>query len=81
MNPSATSDHQGMCIEARNILEHGVFVTTSEFYQIEISLYKMDNEFVEVWYDTKREAITQIGYLKDHPVNPFIKHISKVSLN
>ncbi|HAA15265.1 MAG TPA: hypothetical protein DCE41_27635 [Cytophagales bacterium] len=81
MNPSATSDYQGLSIEARNILEHGVFVTKSEFYQVEVSLYKMDQEFVEVWYDTKREAITQIGYLKGHPINPFIKHISPVSLN
>ena len=81
MNTPTTSDPFGLTIQARNILEHGVFVTTSNFYQVEISLYKMDHQFVEVWYDTKREAITQIGYLDDSSVNPYLKHFATLSLN
>ena len=72
---------RAFAMQARNILEDGVFVTKSTFYQVEISLYKMDDRFVEVWYDVKQKGITDIVYLDTRTVNPFLKHFGYVSQN
>lgn len=78
---STTFNFLGIDAKARVILEHGVYVTSSEFYQIEITLYKIDDEFVEIWYDTKREEITRIDRLNTQSINPFLKHFATISEN
>lgn len=67
--------------KAKVILNQGVYVSKSEFFQLEISLYRIDNEFVELWYEPLSGRIFKIEYLKNKPVNPYLKHLVSGNLN
>ena len=67
--------------KAKLILNKGVYVSRSEFFQLEISLYRMDDEFVELWYESLSGRIYKIDYIKDKSINPYLKHLSANNLN
>lgn len=67
--------------KARLILSKGVYVSKSEFFQLEISLYRIEDEFVEIWYEPISGRVLQIDYLKNKAVNPYLKHLSANNLN
>ena len=67
--------------KAKVILRRGAYVSKSEFFQLEISLYRMDDEFVELWYEPIVGTILKIGYLKDRKINPYLKHLGSGNLN
>lgn len=74
-------DHLTINEKAKVILSRGVYVSKSEFFQLEISLYRIDNEFVELWYEPVTGRIYKIDYLKNKAVNPYLKHLVADSLN
>lgn len=67
--------------KAKVILSRAVYVSKSEFFQLEISLYRMNDEFVELWYEPIRGRILKIDYLKDKKINPYLKHLGARNLN
>lgn len=67
--------------KAKVILNRGVYVSKSEFFQLEISLYRIDNAFVELWYEPISGRIFKIEYLKNKSVNPYLKHLVSGNLN
>ena len=67
--------------KAKLILNRGVYVSRSEFFQLEISLYRMDDEFVELWYESLSGRIFKIDYIKEKSINPYLKHLSANNLN
>jgi hypothetical protein len=67
--------------KARMILSRGVYVSKSEFFQLEISLYRIDDVFVELWYELINGRIFKIDYLKHKKVNPYLKHLGAKNLN
>lgn len=67
--------------KARLILSKGVYVSKSEYFQLEISLYRIDNDFVELWYEPITGKVMRIDYLKDKEVNPYLKHLCASNLN
>ena len=67
--------------KAKVILSKGVYVSKSEFFQLEISLYRMDDVFVELWYEPIAGSILRIEYLKDKKINPYLKHLGSKYLN
>lgn len=67
--------------KARMILSRGVYVSKSEFFQLEISLYRIDDVFVELWYEPINGRIFKIDYLKNKKINPYLKHLGATNLN
>lgn len=67
--------------KARLILSRGVYVSKSEFFQLEISLYRIEDEFVEIWYEPITGRVLKIDYLKNKPINPYLKHLTAGNLN
>lgn len=67
--------------KAKVILNRGVYVSKSEFFQLEISLYRIDDEFVELWYEPVTGKIFKIDYLNNKPVNPYLKHLTSSNYN
>lgn len=67
--------------KAKLILNRGVYVSRSEFFQLEISLYRMDDEFVELWYESLSGRIFRIDYIKNKSINPYLKHLGAGNLN
>ena len=67
--------------KAKVILSRGAYVSKSEFFQLEISLYRIDDVFVELWYEPIIARILRIEYLKDKKINPYLKHLGAKNLN
>ncbi|AHM60501.1 hypothetical protein D770_11220 [Flammeovirgaceae bacterium 311] len=67
--------------KAKLILSKGVYVSKSEFFQLEISLYRIENDFVELWYEPITGRVMRIDYLKGKKVNPYLKHLCASNLN
>ena len=67
--------------KARLVLNRGVYVSKSEFFQLEVSLYRIDDEFVELWYELMSGRSLKIAYLKEKKINPYLKHLSARNLN
>jgi hypothetical protein len=60
------------------IMEKGKFISKGSYSGVEIDLYKLEESFVEIWYDIYMDKISKIEYLQDRPVNPYLKFL-KVS--
>ena len=67
--------------KARFILNEGSFVSRVDFHNLEISLYRLYGQLVEIWFETSTEKVSQIKYLKGSKVNPYLKHLKATSLN
>ncbi len=80
MNPTA---YQGLALEeqARLIFHEGNFISKITFFQLSISLYRVNHEFVEIWYNTSTGTIRKIEPLREWTISPFVKHLYKMNLN
>lgn len=77
----AEFDNLSIDEKAKVILGKGVYVSKTEFFQLEISLYRMEDEFVELWYESITGRIFRIDYLKSKKINPYLKHLGLNNLN
>ena len=79
----ATQEFETLSIDekARMVFEKGMFVSKSEYHQLDISLYRLGSEFVELWYNPVVDRITRIEELKNKAINPYLKHLDNISLN
>ncbi len=66
---------------ARIIVNEGKFVSRIEYSDIEISMYKVYGESVEIWFNATRESIVKIVYMKGEAINPYLKHLKLTTLN
>jgi hypothetical protein len=66
---------------AEYVLTEGSFVSKSYFYQLEISLYRINEQFIELWYDTFHNKTFAIEPMEGRSINPFLKHIPSAMLN
>lgn len=66
---------------ARLIVNEGKFVSRIEYTDIEISMYKVYGESVEIWFNASRESIVKIVYMKGEAINPYLKHLKLTTLN
>lgn len=71
----------GLEEKARVIVNEGVYISRVEYHKIEISLYRINGEPVEIWFEPELEKVTQINYLKGRKFNPFLKHMNSCNLN
>ncbi len=67
--------------QAAQIIESGTYVSTTAFEGIDIMLYRFNNEFVEIWYNTQNKRLLKVENLSDKAINPFLKHLSGYCLN
>jgi len=63
------------------IIEDGTYVSTASFNDVEILLYRYDNEFVEIWYSLYSKRLLRVDNLSEKKINPFLKHLSGFNLN
>lgn len=80
MNPIEFQDLQ-LEEQAQIIFHKGHFISKTIFFQLSISLYRINEEFVEIWYNTQSGTIRKVEPLKEWTINPFIKFLYKTSLN
>lgn len=66
---------------AELVLNEGNFISKSTFHQLEISLYRLGEEFVEMWYDIYNKQVVNIDAMNNRAINPFLKHIAALSIN
>ncbi len=66
---------------ARIIVNEGKFVSRIEYSELEISMYKLFGESVEIWFNASREMVVKIVYMKGEKINPFLKHLKITTLN
>jgi len=67
--------------KAKVIIKDGVFLSKSKYKELEITLYRINDFFIEIWYEPTLERVFKIDNLSDKKVNPFLKHLSLASLN
>lgn len=67
--------------KAKIVLKEGSFVSKASFHNLEISLYKLDDVFVEIWYEPFTETMKKIISLKKDSFMPFLKHLNFTTLN
>lgn len=67
--------------QARQIFLRGHYVNKISFFQLSISLFRINDEFVEIWYNTLTGTIRKIEPLQNRAINPFIKHLFATSPN
>ena len=80
MNPIQFKDLQ-LEEQARMIFLKGTFISKIMFFQLGISMYRLNEEFVEIWYNTRTGTIRKIETLKHKKISPFIKHLHIASAN
>ena len=57
------------------VIQKGSFVSSSEYHNLCISLYRIDNEFVEIWHNTLEDNVNKVEVLKNKMINPFLKYL------
>jgi hypothetical protein len=62
------------------ILSDGKFVSKSMFKNVEISLFRIEDHFLEVWYEPAIEKVTKVLPLSKHDFDPYLKHL-EIALN
>lgn len=67
--------------KARLIISKGSYVSKTMFFQLGISLYRINDKFIEIWYNTQSGTVRKVDYLNDKEINPYIKHMYVPSLN
>lgn len=67
--------------KAKVIIKEGVFLSKSKFHNLEITLYRVEDFFIEIWYEPTLERVFKIDNLHKKQVNPFLKHLNITSLN
>ena len=65
--------------KAKEIVTHGVYIDRVTYSNMEISLYRLDGDPVEIWFDTVNEIITDIRGLRGAEMNPFLKYIDNTN--
>jgi len=66
---------------ARIIVNEGKFVSRIEYSELEISMYKLYGESVEIWFNASKEMVVKIVYMKGEEINPYLKHLKLTTLN
>lgn len=61
--------------QAKLIFLKGFYVKKILFFQLSISLFRINDEFVEIWYNTQSGTIRKIELLQNKEINPFVKHL------
>ncbi len=67
--------------KARFIINEGDFVSRSDFRHLEISLYRLYGESIEIWFETKKEQVLKINYMRGHEFDPYLKHLKTIGVN
>lgn len=67
--------------QARLIFRKGVFINKTLFFQLSISLFRINDEFIEIWYNTLTGTIRKIEPLQHKSISPYIKHLFSMSIN
>lgn len=71
-----TTDEKAMLV-----MQKGSLISSSEYAKLQIDLYRVDEEFVEIWYNTFLESVSKIEILKNKSINPFLKYLKISSVN
>jgi len=67
--------------KAKLIIKEGVFLSKSKYKKLEITLYRVEDFFIEIWYEPFLEKVYKIDNLHSKKINPFLKHLNITSLN
>ncbi|MDQ3394140.1 MAG: hypothetical protein M3512_08520 [Bacteroidota bacterium] len=66
---------------AKIIVNEGKFVSRIEYSEMEISMYRLYGESVEIWFNACKEMVVKIVYMKGLEINPYLKHLKITTLN
>lgn len=67
--------------KTKALLESAKFVTNNKFENIDISLYKLGEEYIEVWYRPESLSIIDVKRVSNASINPFLKFFTTSTLN
>lgn len=67
--------------QAQIILKRGIYVSKSDYKNLEITLYRLEKEFVEIWYHPAQERIIKIEPASGKLINPYLKHLAVNFIN
>jgi hypothetical protein len=51
---------------------NGTLITSVRYYNYKVTLYALDNELIEQYYDTETKEITQISMTTDHDLKKYL---------
>ena len=57
------------------IMKKGSLISSGDYHDLNISLYRVESEFVEIWLDTMENKVTRVEVLKNKMINPFLKYL------
>lgn len=63
------------------IRNNGSIISQCDYRGLNITLYRVDNEFLEIWYLIKMKKVLKIESLKDKAINPYLKYLNLSHLN
>ena len=59
----------------------GKLIANQEFLNIEVSLYFIDGDVIEVWLDTISEDVLKLEHIWESKIDPFLKYLEVSTFN
>jgi hypothetical protein len=63
------------------IKSNGLEISCCIYSNISVTLYRIKEDFIEIWQDLKSIKVVKIEDLKDKNINPYLKYLDIASLN
>jgi hypothetical protein len=67
--------------KTKTLLESATFITNNKFDDLEISLYKLGEEYIEVWFRPVSDCIIDVKKVSNAQINPFLKFFNISTMN
>ena len=71
-------EYNGLDVEQRAeiLWDKGVYLATRQEKEFRILLYQIDGFYVEVWYNTNKNAISRLkSFRSTNPLDPYLRDI------
>jgi hypothetical protein len=76
MGSNLTIDEKAVLIQS-----NGLEISHCIYSDISVTLYRIKEDFIEIWQDVKAIKVLKIVPIKDNSINPFLKYLDIASLN
>lgn len=68
-------DNQTNIEKVKTLLVEGLFLSRSNFRDLEISIHQLDQRVFEIWFDTRADEIVRVNDMAREPYSHYIKHL------
>lgn len=63
------------------IKSNGLEISKCMYSNISVTLYRLKEDFIEIWLDVKSIKVVKIEAVKNKSINPYLKYLDLTNLN